>query len=242
MTKETVKKSFPLWAKIVLGVIGLTILSWAVILLAWILGFALFQEGPLSVAETVVETTDLSSNEPLTMNAESAIKDYLAQANKEITADQVVASGDAITVDYIWRLNEKEVFDTSVQSVAEAAGLYNPQRNYEEGLAFTVGAGQMIPGFDEAVVGMKLGETKTVEIPAEKAYGERSDEMVMRVPLEEAGDTSGAQVGMKILLGGMYPAVITELTDTEIVFDLNHELAGKDLIFDITIKALQTKE
>lgn len=150
-----------------------------------------------------------------------------------------VKNGDQIVVDYVGKHLDGKVFDTSIQSVAEGAGLYNPQRNYEEGLAFTVGAGQMIKGFDEAVVGMKIGETKTVEIPAEKAYGERNEEMLIRVPLQEVGNISGAQVGMKIMLGGMYPATIAELTNEEIVFDMNHELAGKTLIFDITIKAIK---
>ncbi len=172
------------------------------------------------------------------MNAEQAIKTYLDQANTAIQEDQIVKKGDAIFVDYIGRLNESEVFDTSVESVAQAAGVFNPQRNYAEGLPFTVGAGQMIAGFDEAVVGMKVGETKTITLPPEKAYGERKEEMIFRVPLEEAGDTSSAQVGMKVMLGGMYPATITELTEKEIVFDANPELAGKTLIFDITIKSI----
>lgn len=153
-----------------------------------------------------------------------------------------VKAGDQIVVDYIGKHLNGVVFDTSIQSIAEKNGLYNPQRNYEEGLAFTVGAGQMIQGFDEAVLGMGVGETKTVEIPADKAYGERKEEMVIHVPLEEAGDISGAQVGMKILLGGRFPATITAITDTEIVFDANHELAGQTLVFDITIKSIQTKE
>lgn len=100
----------------------------------------------------------------------------------------------------------------------------------------------MIQGFDEAVLGMKVGETKTVEIPADKAYGEKNEQMIIHVPLKEVGDLSGAQVGMKILLSGRYPATITAITDTEIVFDANHELAGQTLIFDITIKSIQTKK
>ena len=95
----------------------------------------------------------------------------------------------------------------------------------------------MIKGFDEAVVGMKVGETKTVKIPAAQAYGERSEENIVRFPIKDLGeDAKDAKVGMQVYLGGRFPAVITEITDTEIVFDANHELAGKDLIFDITIK------
>ena len=153
-----------------------------------------------STTEQELENSDLSSNEPISMNAEAAIKDYLAQANKAVKENEIVASGDKITVDYIGRLNDQEVFDTSVKTVAEAAGKYSPQRNYDEGLSFTVGAGQMIKGFDEAVVGMKVGETKTIHIPAEKAYGAKRDDLIVRVPLNEAGDISGAKVGMQVVL------------------------------------------
>jgi len=171
-----------------------------------------------------------------TMTAEQAIKDYLTSANQDIQSE-TVKSGDTITVDYIGRLNDSEVFDTSVESVAQASGKYNPNRNYSEGLSFKVGAGQMIAGFDAGVVGMKVGETKTIKIPAAQAYGERSEENIVRFPIKDLGeDAKDAKVGMQVYLGGRFPAVITEITDTEIVFDANHELAGKDLIFDITIK------
>lgn len=180
------------------------------------------------------------THENTIMSAKEAIKNYLENANKNLT-DQVVGSGDEVIVDYIGRLDEENVFDTSVESVAQAAGKYAAGRDYSAGLKFTVGAGQMIKGFDAGVVGMKVGETKTVNIPAAEAYGEVNPEMIIRVPLEQAGDTSGATVGMKVMLGNMYPATITELTDKEIVFDMNHELAGKDLIFDITVKEVVKK-
>ncbi len=236
MTKKSEQKAFPLWAKIVIGIFGVGLVSTGILIALNVVTYQAFTTP--SVTEQKLENSDLSSNEPLSMNAEAAIKDYLAQANQDIKEDQIVASGDKIAVDYIGRLNEQEVFDTSVKTVAEAAGKYSPQRNYDEGLSFTVGAGQMIKGFDEAVVGMKVGETKTVHIPAEKAYGARRDDLIVRVPLKEAGDTSGAKVGMQVVLWGMYPATITEITDSEIVFDANPELAGKDLIFDITIKSI----
>ncbi|HCB51825.1 TPA: hypothetical protein DEP21_04645 [Patescibacteria group bacterium] len=77
-----------------------------------------------------------------------------------------------MVVHYIGRLNDEEVFDTSVESVAKACGKYTAGRNYDEGLAFNVGAGQMIAGFDNGVEGMKIGQTKTISIPAAEAYGE----------------------------------------------------------------------
>lgn len=198
MTKKSEQKAFPLWAKIVIGIFGVGLVSTGMLIALNVVTYQAFTTP--SVTEQKLENSDLSSNEPLSMNAEAAIKDYLAQANQDIKEDQIVASGDKIAVDYIGRLNEQEVFDTSVKTVAEAAGKYSPQRNYDEGLSFTVGAGQMIKGFDEAVVGMKVGETKTFHIPAEKAYGARRDDLIVRVPLKEAGDTSGAKVGMQVVL------------------------------------------
>jgi len=182
----------------VIGIFGVGLVSTGMLIALNVVTYQAFTTP--SVTEQKLENSDLSSNEPLSMNAEAAIKDYLAQANQDIKEDQIVASGDKIAVDYIGRLNEQEVFDTSVKTVAEAAGKYSPQRNYDEGLSFTVGAGQMIKGFDEAVVGMKVGETKTVHIPAEKAYGARRDDLIVRVPLKEVGDTSGAKVGMQVVL------------------------------------------
>lgn len=170
-----------------------------------------------------------------------AIKDYLANANKNIQKAKV-ASGDTITVDYIGRLDESNVFDTSVESVAKAAGKYNSARDYNSGLEFTVGAGQMIAGFDAGVVGMKLGETKTLKISADQAYGQKKDELIGKIPREQAGNLSGVTVGTQVMLGGYMPAVITEITDKDITVDANHELAGKDLIFDVTIKNIVSKK
>ena len=185
-------------------------------------------------------TTDSTADETLSitstgMNTQQAIKDYLAAANADVQKEKVT-TGDKIIVDYIGRLDDHNVFDTSVESIAKASGKYNPNRDYEAGLEFTVGAGQMIAGFDAGVVGMKLGETKTLKIPADQAYGQKKDELIRKIPLEQVGDLSGVSVGTQVLLGGKIPATITEITDKDITVDANHELAGKDLIFDVTIK------
>ena len=153
--------------------------------------------------------------------------------------NNIVEKWDSIVVDYVGKHVDWTVFDTSIQSVAEENGLYNPNRNYDEWLEFTVGAWNMIKGFEEAVEGMKVWETKTAEMPPEMAYGERKEENIIRVSKEELGDTSGAEVGAQVLLGGYYPAKIYEITDTDIAFDTNSELAGETLIFDITVKSIQ---
>jgi FKBP-type peptidyl-prolyl cis-trans isomerase 2 len=153
--------------------------------------------------------------------------------------DKTVKNWDLIVVDYVWKHLDWIVFDTSIKSVAEEAWIYNPQRDYEAWLEFTAGGGQMIKWFDEAVIWMKVWESKTVEIPAEKAYGERSEDYVIHVPLSEAWDISWAEVGMQVILWGMYPAKIADITDSEIVYDANHELAWETLVFDITIKSIE---
>ena len=152
---------------------------------------------------------------------------------------EVVSSWDLIVVDYVWKHLDWTVFDTSIESVAQEAWKYNPNRDYTAWLEFTAGAGQMIKWFDEAVIGMKVWESKTVEIPAEKAYWERSEEYVLHVPLEQAWDISGAEVGMQVFLNWYIPAKIVDITDSEIVYDANHELAGETLVFDITIKSIE---
>ncbi|HII02767.1 TPA: FKBP-type peptidyl-prolyl cis-trans isomerase, partial [Methanosarcinaceae archaeon] len=81
--------------------------------------------------------------------------------NSKADSEKTIESGDIISVDYVGELEDGTVFDTSVKEVAVEAGIYNEQREYEP-LTFTVGAGQMIKGFDEGVVGMKVGEEKTL--------------------------------------------------------------------------------
>ena len=103
---------------------------------------------------------------------------------------RVVHEGDIIKVDYIGRLEDGTIFDTSLEEVAREAGLYDPLRSYKP-LQFKVGSGQMIPGFDRGVIGMKVNETKNITIPPEEAYGEYDPERVnviprtFEIPLEE---------------------------------------------------------
>lgn len=171
------------------------------------------------------------------MDAKTAIETYLSAADGKGKGTEI-KKGDNITVDYIGRLNDSEVFDTSIESIAKAAGVYSEGRNYEEGLTFDVGAGQMIAGFDEGVVGMKVGQTKTVTIPADQAYGQRRDDLVMEFDLSEMPGAESFQEGQEVYLNYGMSALITKKTDKTITLDMNHKLAGKDLIFDITIKSI----
>ena len=172
------------------------------------------------------------------------VSDTDSQSDSSLSSENkvmkdVVSSWDLIVVDYVWKHLDWTVFDTSIQSVAEDAWIYNPNRDYTVWLEFTAWAGQMIKWFDEAVIWMKVWESKTVEIPAEKAYWERSEDYVLHVPLAEVGDISWAEVGMQVILWGYIPAKIVDINDSEIVYDANHELAGETLVFEITIKSIE---
>ena len=171
------------------------------------------------------------------MEIQEAVKKYLENSDKEWVWDEVKI-WDNITVDYIWRLEDGTVFDTSVESVAKECWKYNEGRDYTEGLSFQVWAGQMIKWFDEWVVGMKVWQTKTVQFWPEKWYGQRKEEYVMTYSAEEVWDLNKFTEGQRVYLWIWASALITKLTDKEITLDLNHELAGKDLIFDITIKSI----
>ena len=150
----------------------------------------------------------------------------------------VVKEGDQVLVDYTGRLDDGTVFDTSVKDVAIETGVYNPNRDYQP-LGFTVGAGQMIKGFDSGVVGMAVGEEKILTLPPEDAYGVHREEMVQTVPVEElsaAGITP--VIGEKLPTGLGQVGTITDVTNTSVVIDFNHRLAGKTLIFDVKLVSI----
>jgi len=155
------------------------------------------------------------------------------------TNNKTVETGNTITVDYIGKLQDGTVFDTSIESIAKEHGKYSTGRNYEEWLTFVAGAGQMIAGFDQGVIWMKIGETKTVTIKAKDAYGEREESKLITMPKKDIPDVDQYQVGMQVMSSYGQTFKIHEIKKDEIVFDANHELAGKTLIFDITVKSVQ---
>jgi FKBP-type peptidyl-prolyl cis-trans isomerase 2 len=97
----------------------------------------------------------------------------------------------------------------------------------------------MIAGFDQGVIGMKIGETKTVEIAPKNAYGERDEAKLITMPKKDIPDVDQYQVGMQVMSSYGQTFKVYEIKKDEIIFDANHELAGKTLIFDITIKNIQ---
>lgn len=134
-------------------------------------------------------------------------------------------NGNTVKVHYTGKLHDGTVFDSS------------RQRN--EPLEFTLGQGNMIPGFEKAVLGMEVGQSRTADIPSAEAYGPKTDDMIIEVPKKDVPDNITPEVGQQLAIkqtdGRSVPVVITEVTDNSITLDGNHPLAGKDLIFDIEV-------
>lgn len=109
-------------------------------------------------------------------------------------------------------------------------------------LEFELGSGQVIPGFDAAVEGMAVGESKKVTIPAAQAYGERRPEMVLSMPADQLPADLEAQPGQRLQMqttdGQVVPVTVREVTDDAVVLDANHALAGEDLTFEIELVAI----
>ena len=185
-----------------------------------------------------VQNNDLLSSNVIEMDCTKVIENYLESVDKEWEWEWIKV-WDNIVVDYIWRLEDGTVFDTSIESVAKACWKYNEGRDYTEWLSFEVWAWQMIKWFDNGVVWMKLWQTKTVKFGPDEWYWQRNEQYVLTYTKEEVWwDLSQFIEWQTIYLWIWAAAKIVKVTDKDVTLDLNHELAWKDLIFDITIKSI----
>lgn len=155
--------------------------------------------------------------------------------------NRVVKTGDNVFVDYIGTYTNGTVFDTSLQSVAQGAGIYSPARTYKP-INFTVGSSQVIQGFDEAVIGMKLNDSRTVTIPPEKGYGNYDPTLIKAVPMSTFTDQNiTPQVNQTIYDSYGRPLRIDSInaTNNTVNVDFNSPMAGKTLQFVITLRGIQ---
>ncbi|MHC4515319.1 MAG: FKBP-type peptidyl-prolyl cis-trans isomerase [Planctomycetota bacterium] len=136
-------------------------------------------------------------------------------------------NGDTVQVHYTGKLDSGEVFDTSRGG---------------DPLSFELGTQQVIPGFEAAVVGMATGDSTTVKIGCDDAYGPPRQELVIPIQRSELPDDLTPEVGMQLAMqsedGEQVPVKITAVSDTEVTLDANHQLAGQDLTFDIELVAI----
>ena len=133
-------------------------------------------------------------------------------------------AGQNVFVHYKGSLEDGTVFDSS---------------EGRDPLEFVAGSGQVIPGFENAVLALEIGESVTVTIPAAEAYGEYSEEGLQIVPIDQIPNADQLPVGKKIYFTGPggepFAAKVLKIEDDMVHFDFNHELAGKDLTFDLTL-------
>jgi len=141
-----------------------------------------------------------------------------------------IKNGDRVKVEYTGKLADGTVFDSS-QGRAP--------------LEFEVGTGQVIPGFEKAVNGMKKNDNKTFTIPVDQAYGPVKAELEIEVPRNKLPPQPEPQVGFTLIMrspnGEQIPARITKISKDKVTLDLNHPLAGKDLTFEINIVGVNDK-
>ena len=137
--------------------------------------------------------------------------------------------GDTVAVNYTGALNDGTVFETSDGS---------------ELLRFRIGGNELIPpvplrAIEQTVIGMEVGESRTVRVPAHEAYGPRREQMVVVVDQKRLPEAFVPQLAMELDVhqadGKVYPVIVTDITDSGITLDANHPLAGKDLVFDIVL-------
>jgi FKBP-type peptidyl-prolyl cis-trans isomerase 2 len=135
-----------------------------------------------------------------------------------------VKKGDKVSVHYTGKLDDGLVFDTT---------------DDRDPVVFTVGEGRVIDGFEEAVLGMNPGESKTVKVSPDKAYGEHKPDLIGNVDRNKLPKNLDLNINKRIKLkqksGKLRSALIVGLSDSQVTLDVNHPLAGKDLVFDIKL-------
>ena len=138
------------------------------------------------------------------------------------------SEGNTVKVHYTGKLNDGTVFDSSREV---------------DPIQFTIGSGDIIPGFESAVVGMTLGDNKTVTIPSKDAYGPKREDLVAQVQRSELPPDLNLSVGQKLQIGdqqsGTMIVMVVDANEDHVTLDANHPLAGEDLTFDIELLEIE---
>lgn len=153
-----------------------------------------------------------------------------------------IQPGDRVELAYVGRFEDGTVFATSEASVAHEHGLTDDTESSGfDPLSFTVGAGEVIEGISDAVVGMQPGETSEVTVPPEKAYGEYDPERVREYDPEsfEAMVGQPPTAGLHVEAENGLHGDVTAVTEDGVQVDFNHELAGKTLVFELRVLTVE---
>ncbi|NOZ82483.1 MAG: peptidylprolyl isomerase [Euryarchaeota archaeon] len=144
--------------------------------------------------------------------------------------------GDFVRINYTGKLKKSgRVFDTTYEEVAKKEDIYDPRIRFKP-QAVVVGAGHVIPGLDEALVGMEVGETREVEIPPEKGFGLRDEKKLKLIPLREFRKQKlRPYPGMKVEIDGN-PGTVKAVSGGRVLVDFNSELAGETLVYEVNVE------
>ncbi|WP_435067777.1 FKBP-type peptidyl-prolyl cis-trans isomerase [Haloplanus sp. C73] len=153
-----------------------------------------------------------------------------------------ITEGDTVTITYTGRLDDGTVFDTTEEDVAEESGMLDeqPEREFEP-MSIDVGAGNLIEGFESALIGMEADEEKTVTIPPEEAYGEADGERVREFPRSDFEEMVGQEPaeGMQVRAQGGASGSVVGVSEDTVEVDFEHPLAGETLTFDIEVLSVE---
>ena len=146
-----------------------------------------------------------------------------------------VKNGDFVRLNFTGKVKETDdVFDTTFEEVAKEADLFNEEKTYEP-IPIVVGGNHLLPAIEEAIVGLKEGESKTLEVDADNAFGQRNPEMIQLIPMKEFKKQGMTPYpGMRITAEGTTGKILT-VNGGRVRVDFNHELAGKDLVYDVEV-------
>ncbi len=152
-----------------------------------------------------------------------------------------LSEGDVIRFDYtLWVAGNDTPLDTSVEELAKKSGIHRDEKSYQP-LTITVGRRQIIPGLESELLDLTIGETKTIDVPAAKAYGDRDPSKIKDVPMAQFRKQKlNPQPGMEVNFENQR-AVITRVAGGRVRLDMNHDLAGKDLRYEVTLQETITE-
>ena len=146
-----------------------------------------------------------------------------------------IDNGDFLRVNFTGKIKDTEdVFDTTYEEVAQEAGIFDENKIYKA-IPIVVGGNHLLPAIEEAIIGLDEGETKHIEVDSDNAFGPRDPKMIQLVPMKEFKKQGMTPVqGMRIRSEGATGKILT-VNGGRVKVDFNHELAGKDLVYDVEV-------
>jgi len=154
--------------------------------------------------------------------------------------EKTVKSGDNVSVDYTGWFDNGTIFETSSPTIALQAGIYDENVTYGP-LNFTVGSGEIIQGFDDAVIGMKVNESKNITLTPDQAFGEYDPSLIQPIPMSTLQEYNITPHVNDTLYYGMQPVTVYSIpNNTTVLIDFNHPMAGKTLHYMLTVRDIKS--